>query len=170
MASFRVHEDQENSAFGLRKDNADVFSAATQRRALGDLGQFACNQSRSVKLVSRCLSRPLIHVLVLISTVFQPGLTNVPCKGQDENRTVRQISNNEKNILPPVAQFRAFSVYEDKPSEAEVKKREPTFKPFVAKELKKDSFFVNSAENVRALCAQVQADKQLKSKDLTPLR
>ncbi|XP_052738236.1 cyclin-A2 [Bicyclus anynana] len=139
MAAFRIHEDQENAALGLRKD-ADVFAAATQRRALGDLGQFACLQNRTKK---------------------HAGLTNVPSKGQDENRTMRQIKN-EKNIVPPVAQFRAFSVYEDKdkPSENEVKKREPTFKPFVAKEIRKDSFFINAAENVKALCAQVEKKKE----------
>ncbi|CAG9563266.1 unnamed protein product [Danaus chrysippus] len=135
MASFRIHEDQENTSLGLRKD-AEIFSAASQRRALGDLSQFACNQNRNIKNT----------------------LTNGPCKVQDENRTVRQIKN-EKNIVPPVAQFRAFSVYEDKPKEVEVKKREP-FKPFVAKEIKKDNFFLNAAENVKALCAQVEKQKQ----------
>lgn len=102
-------------------------------------------------------SRPLfdIYATVFIYIHFQPGLTNGPSKVQDENRTVRQIIN-EKNIVPPVAQFRAFSVYEDKPSEAELKKREPTFKPFVAKDVKKDNFFKNAAENVKALCAQVE--------------
>lgn len=133
MASFRIHEDQENASLATRKENADVFSAA-QRRALGDLSHFACNQNRNIKLA---------------------GLTNGPCKVQDETRTVRQIKN-EKNIVPPVAQFRAFSVYEDKPSEVEVKKREPTFKPFVAKDTKKESFFISAAENVRALCSQVE--------------
>ncbi|XP_028163787.1 cyclin-A2-like [Ostrinia furnacalis] len=143
--AFRIHEDQENSALGLRKDNADVFSAANQRRALVDLSHFACNQNRNIKL---------------------PGLTNGPTKVQDENRTVRLIKN-EKNIVPPVAQFRAFSVYEDKPSEAEVKKREP-FK-FGTKEIKKDNFFKNAAENVKAICAQVenQSDWQ---KDAPPKR
>lgn len=130
--AFRIHEDQENASLALRKDNADVF--ANQRRALGDLSQFACNQSRNIKF---------------------PGLTNGPCKVQDENRTVRQIKN-EKNIVPPVAQFRAFSVYEDKPTEAEVKKREPTFKPFVAKDIRKDSIFANNTDNVKALCPQVE--------------
>ncbi|XP_026744808.1 cyclin-A2-like [Trichoplusia ni] len=129
--AFRIHEDQENASLGLRKDSADVFTA-NQRRALGDLSQFACNQSRNIKL---------------------PGLTNGPCKVQDDNRTMRQIKN-EKNIVPPVAQFRAFSVYEDKPTEAEVKKREHTFKPFVAKETKKDSIFISS--DVKGLCPQVE--------------
>lgn len=59
-----------------------------------------------------------------------------------------------------MAQFRAFSVYEDKPTEVEVKKREPTFKPFVAKEIRKDNFFTNAAENVRNLCIQVEKSKQ----------
>lgn len=93
---------------------------------------------------------------------LQAGLTNVTCKVQDENRTVRQIKN-EKNIVPPVAQFRAFSVYEDKPSEVEVKKREPTFKPFVAKDTnRKDSLFVNVAENAKAVNAKIekQPDRQ----------
>ncbi|XP_041973061.1 cyclin-A2-like [Aricia agestis] len=144
MASFRIHEDQENAALGLRKD-ADVFSAASQRRALGDLSQFACNQNRNAKLAS---------------------VTSGPCKVQEENRTVRQIKN-EKNIVPPVAQFRAFSVYEDKPTEIEVKKREPTFKPFVAKEIRKDNFFKNTAEQVRALCAQVEKQDRVKE---APLR
>ncbi|CAH2237248.1 cyclin-A2 [Pararge aegeria] len=148
MASFRIHEDQENTALGLRKD-ADVFSAATQRRALGDLSQFACHQNRSLK---------------------HAGMTNGPCKPQDENRTVRQIKN-EKNIVPPVAQFRAFSVYEDKPTEIEVKKREPTFKPFVAKEIRKDNFFINAAENVKALCAQVEKKKEPElKKEAVPIR
>ncbi|KAH9641877.1 hypothetical protein HF086_011627 [Spodoptera exigua] len=129
--AFRIHEDQENASLGLRKDSADVF--ANQRRALGDLSQFACNQSRNLKL---------------------PGLTNGPCKVQDENRTMRQIKN-EKNIVPPVAQFRAFSVYEDKPTEAEVKKREHTFKPFVAKDTKKDSIFVSN-ESTKTLCLQAE--------------
>lgn len=62
-SSFRIHEDQENSALALRKENADVFSAATQRRALGDLSQFACNQTRSVKLVCSLGSFPLLHVV-----------------------------------------------------------------------------------------------------------
>lgn len=48
--AFRIHEDQENTALALRKDGADVFSA-NQRRALGDLSQFACNQNRNSKLV-----------------------------------------------------------------------------------------------------------------------
>ncbi|KAJ0179477.1 hypothetical protein K1T71_005189 [Dendrolimus kikuchii] len=131
--AFRIHEDQENASLGLRKDNADVF-LANQRRALGDLSQFACNQNRNGKL---------------------PGLTG--SYKQDENRVVRQIKN-EKNIVPPVAQFQAFSVYEDKPKEAEVKKRESTFK-FVSKETRKDNnFFISAAENTRALCAQ--AEKQ----------
>lgn len=51
MASFRIHEDQENAALGLRKD--DVFAAASQRRALGDLSHFACNQNRNVKHVRK---------------------------------------------------------------------------------------------------------------------
>lgn len=123
-----------------------MFSAAAlQRRALGDLSQFACNQKRNTKL---------------------PILTNGNCKGQDENRTLRQIKN-EKNIVPPVAQFRAFSVYEDKPTEDEVKKREPTFKPIVSKELKKENFFVNAAENVKALCAQAEKDYH---KDVSSVR
>ncbi|XP_045459690.1 cyclin-A1-like [Melitaea cinxia] len=148
MASFRIHEDQENTALALRKE-ADVFSAATQRRALGDLSQFACNQNRNIK---------------------HAGLTNGPCKVQDENRTVRQIKN-EKNIVPPVAQFRAFSVYEDKPTEVEVKKREPTFKPFVSKEIRKDNFFTNAAENVRNLCIQVEKSKhQEQVKDVAAIR
>ncbi|CAK1578585.1 unnamed protein product [Parnassius mnemosyne] len=146
MASFRIHEDQENAALGIRKD-AELFTANSQRRALGDLSQFACNQNRNNKLT---------------------GLTNGPCKVQDENRTVRQIKN-EKNIVPPVAQFRAFSVYEDKPSEVEVKKREPAFKPFIAKEIRKDNFFVNAAENVKALCAQVEKQPD-QSKESTSAR
>ncbi|KPJ12528.1 G2/mitotic-specific cyclin-A [Papilio machaon] len=133
MASFRIHEDQENAALGIRKD-AEIFTANTQRRALGDLSQFACNQNRNIKLA---------------------GLTNGPCKVQDENRTVRQIKN-EKNIVLPVAQFRAFSVYEDKNSEAEAKKKEPTYKPFATKEIKKDNIFVNNSENVKALCPQIE--------------
>lgn len=82
---------------------------------------------------------------------------------------MRQIKN-EKNIVPPVAQFRAFSVYEDKPSsEAEVKKREPTFKPFVAKETaRKDNLFVNNnAENIKVLCAKEKLDRQ---KEVPPQR
>ncbi|XP_045492181.1 G2/mitotic-specific cyclin-A-like [Colias croceus] len=146
MASFRIYDDQENSSLGLRKD-ADALATATQRRALGDLSQFACNQNRNVK---------------------QVGMTKGPCKVQDENRTVRQIKN-EKNIVPPVAQFRAFSVYEDKPTEAEVKKREPTFKPFIAKEIKKDNFFINAAENVKALCAQAEKHCE-KPKELPQIR
>lgn len=93
-------------------------------------------------------------------------MTNGPSKVQDENRTVRQIKN-EKNIVPPVAQFRAFSVYEDKPTEAEVKKREP-FK-FGTKEIKKDNFFKNAAENVKAICAQVEKQPDWK-KDAQPKR
>ncbi|CAF4854817.1 unnamed protein product [Pieris macdunnoughi] len=149
MASFRIHEDQENSSLAARKE-AEVFAAATQRRALGDLSQFKCNQNRNVKNV---------------------GITNGPYKGQDENRTVRNIKN-EKNIVPPVAQFRAFSVYEDnpaKPLEVDLKKREQAFKPFISKELKKDNFFLNAAENVKALCAQ--AEKQYeKDKPILPVR
>lgn len=61
--------------------------------------------------------------------------------------------------MPPVAQFRAFSVYEDT-TEVDVKKREPTFKPFISKEIRKDNFFINAAENVRALCVQVEKQKQ----------
>lgn len=89
--------------------------------------------------------------------MFQPGLTNGPCKVQDENRSVRQIKN-EKNIVLPVDQFRAFSVYEDKPSEVEVKKREPTFKPFVPKDTKKENIFVNikDKDSVKNLCIQVE--------------
>ncbi|KAL4714482.1 hypothetical protein ACJJTC_017777 [Scirpophaga incertulas] len=146
--AFRIHEDQENSTLGLRKDNAEMFTAANQRRALGDLSHFACNQNKANKL---------------------PGLTNGPCKDQDENRTVRQIKN-EKNIVPPVAQFRAFSVYEDKPTEVELKKREPTFKPFIAKELKKENnFFKNAAEQVKVLCSQIDKHPEWK-KDVPPLR
>ncbi|CAK1580451.1 unnamed protein product [Parnassius mnemosyne] len=143
MASFRIHEDQENAVLGIRKD-AELFTANSQRRALGDLSQFACNQNRNNKLTR---------------------FTNGPCKVQDENRTVRQIKN-EKNI---VAQFRAFSVYEDKPSEVEVKKREPAFKPFITKEIRKDNFFVNAAENVKALCAQVEKQPD-QSKESTSAR
>lgn len=100
---------------------------------------------------------------MILWSKFQSALSLVPSKVQvqDENRVVRQIKN-EKNIVPPVAQFRAFSVYEDKPSECEGKKREPekaVFKPFVAKDVKKENFFVQAAENVRALCAaQAQLD------------
>ncbi|KAG6450712.1 cyclin-A1 [Manduca sexta] len=151
--AFRIHEDQENTTLGLRKDNADIFSA-NQRRALGDLSQFACNQNRSSKL---------------------PGLTNGTCKVQDENRTMRQIKN-EKNIVPPVAQFRAFSVYEDKPSETEVKKRESTYKPFATKETRKENnFFLTAAENVRSLCTQAEKQalaekKPDRPKEVPPLR
>lgn len=149
--AFRIHEDQENASLGLRKDNADVF-LANQRRALGDLSQFACNKNRNGKL---------------------PGMTIGSYKPQDENRVVRQIKN-EKNIVPPVAQFQAFSVYEDKPKEAEVKKRDTTFKPFVAKETRNDNnYFVSAAENVRALCAQAEkqvlAEKKLEQPKEAPL-
>ncbi|KAM3968271.1 cyclin A [Aphomia sociella] len=144
--AFRIHEDQENSSLGLRKGDADVFSATNQRRALGNINHFACNQNRNTKL---------------------PGLTNGPCKVQDENRMVRQIKN-EKNIVLPVAQFRAFSVYEDKPNEVEVKKREPTFK-FIAKETRKENFFVNNTENAKLISTQVE--KQLdQPKEAPPLR
>lgn len=151
--AFRIHEDQENTALGLRKDGSDLFST-NQRRALGDLSQFACNHNRNTKLT---------------------GMTNGTCKVQDENRTVRQIKN-EKNIVLPLSQFRAFSVYEDKPTEVEVKKRETTYKPFATKETKKESnFFVNAAENVRALCAQVEKKsleetKPDRSREEPPLR
>ncbi|XP_053600474.1 cyclin-A2 [Plodia interpunctella] len=135
--AFRIHEDQENATLGLKKENADVFAAANQRRALGNISHFACNQNRNIQL---------------------PGLSNGPCKVQDENRTVRQIKN-EKNIVPPVDQFRAFSVYEDKPNEVEVRRREPTFKPFVAKDsnTRKENIFVNAAGNSRK---QALAEKQ----------
>ncbi|CAG9792129.1 unnamed protein product [Diatraea saccharalis] len=136
--AFRIHEDQENSALALRKENADVFSAVNQRRALGDLSHYACNQNQNNKI---------------------PGLTNGPCKVQDENRKIRQIKN-EKNIVPPVAQFRAFNVYEDKPTEVEVKKREPTFKHFITKDIKKENYFKNEAENVKALCAQIKKQSE----------
>lgn len=116
MASFIIHEDHENDNLRLRKENTEVFSTAPQRRALGDINNFACNQSRNVKLT---------------------GLPNGPVKSQDVNRTLRQI-NNEKNIVPPVAQFRAFSVYEDNPKEVEQKKREPTCKPFAVKDFNKE--------------------------------
>lgn len=71
---------------------------------------------------------------------------------------MRQIKN-EKNIVPPVDQFRAFSVYEDKPNEVEVRRREPTFKPFVAKDsnTRKENIFVNAAGNSRK---QALAEKQ----------
>lgn len=59
MASFRIHEDQENTALGLRKE-ADVFAAATQRRALGDLSQFAVHQNRNLKHVS-CTSNYVVR-------------------------------------------------------------------------------------------------------------
>lgn len=155
MASFRIHEDQENTSLAIRKENAEVFAAA-QRRALGDLSHFACNQNRNIKLVSTLQQSLTLAVGVFSNNkLFQPGLTNGSCKVQDETRTVRQIKN-EKNIVPPVAQFRAFSVYEDKPSESEVKKREPTFKPFIPKDTKKESFFISAAENVRVLCAQTE--------------
>lgn len=74
---------------------------------------------------------------------------------------MRQIKN-EKNIVLPVAQFRAFSVYEDKPTDTEVKKKEPTFKPFVAKETKKDNIFVSN-ENVKVLYpkAEKKPDQQV---------
>lgn len=52
--AFRIHEDQENTALGLRKDGSDLFST-NQRRALGDLSQFACNHNRNTKLVSNAL-------------------------------------------------------------------------------------------------------------------
>lgn len=68
-----------------------------------------------------------------------------------------------------MAQFRAFSVYEDKPSEVEVKKRESTFKPFASKEPKKDNFFVSAAENVRALCAKVEKQPDVLKENL-PVR
>lgn len=74
---------------------------------------------------------------------------------------MRQIKN-EKNIVPPVAQFRAFNVYEDEPTEIDLKKREPTFKPFVAKEIKKDNIF-NINENVKAIYskAEKKSEKQI---------
>lgn len=165
MASFRIHEDRENAALGHRKENADAVFSAAQRRALGDLSQFTCNQNRSLKLVSMYLfmfvkARSKCVWSYLWLPDLQPGLTNGPCKVQDEIRTVRQIKN-EKNIVPPVAQFRAFSVYEDKPSEAEAKKRESTFKPFVSKELTKENFFVSAADNVRALCVKVEKQPEV---------
>lgn len=73
--AFRIHEDQENASLGLRKDNADIF-LANQRRALGDLSQFACNQNRNGKLVSiqEVVSRTLyfysIYTLLCISAGF----------------------------------------------------------------------------------------------------
>lgn len=77
---------------------------------------------------------------------------------------MRQIKN-EKNIVPPVAQFRDFKVYEDKPTEVEVKKREPAFKPFVAKDNRKDTnFFVDAANNVRALCEQAEKQSLVEKK------
>lgn len=75
MASFRIHEDQENAALGLRKD-AEVFTGNTQRRALGDLSQFACNQNRNIKLVSptTCLLGCLFRDgYVFFNNSFRPG-------------------------------------------------------------------------------------------------
>lgn len=68
-----------------------------------------------------------------------------------------------------MAQFRAFSVYEDKPSEVEVKKRESTFKPFASKELKKENFFVSATDNVRGLCAKVEKQQEVQ-KEAPPVR
>ncbi|GBP56930.1 hypothetical protein EVAR_33987_1 [Eumeta japonica] len=129
MASFAIHEDQENNSAALKKDNADVNTTAPQRRALGEISQFASNQNWKPKV---------------------SGLTNGPSKVQEDKRPLRQI-NNEKNIVLPVAQFRAFSVYEDKPSEVESKKREPNCKPFAVKEVKKDNFLANVV-NSKPLC------------------
>lgn len=171
MASFRIHEDRENASLGHRKENAEAVFSAAQRRALGDLSQFACNQNRSLKLVSvhTCLLRWLASAASYSRiSALQPDLTNGPSKLQEEIRTVRQIKN-EKNIMPPVAQFRAFSVYEDKPSEVEVKKRESTFKPFVSKELKKENFFVSAADNVRVLCSKVEKELDVQ-KEVSPVR
>lgn len=104
----------------------------------------------------------------LLLSCLQPDLTNGPSKLQEEIRTVRQLKN-EKNIVPPVAQFRAFSVYEDKPSEVDVKKRESTFKPFASKDLKKENFFVCSTDNVQALCAKVEKQPEVQ-KDIPTVR
>lgn len=57
-----------------------------------------------------------------------------------------------------MAQFRAFSVYEDKPSQAELKKREPTFKPFVAKDIKKESTI--TVDNVKKISSENQNEKK----------
>lgn len=83
-------------------------------------------------------------------------MTNGPVKVQEENRILRHINNekkiniekntnNDKNIVLPVAQFRAFSVYEDNSTEVAPKKCEPTFKPFGAREVKEK--FSTTVEN-----------------------
>lgn len=59
--------------------------------------------------------------------------------------------------MPPVAQFRAFSVYEDnKPGAAAEpdSKKQTTFKFVVKENNKKENLFQNAAENARAICAQ----------------
>lgn len=69
MASFRIHEDRENASLGHRKENADAVFSAAQRRALGDLSQFACNQNRSLKLVSNpCMFIKVVSKFGIIFT------------------------------------------------------------------------------------------------------
>lgn len=63
--AFRIHEDQENATLGLKKENADVFAAANQRRALGNISHFACNQNRNIQLVSIILASFHIHSFLL---------------------------------------------------------------------------------------------------------
>lgn len=111
MATFKIHEDQENHALqAARKENAETSAANLQRRALGDLNQLSCNQQRNTKFT---------------------GPTDIEnLRLNDGNKFPRKPTKFDKPVLPPVSQFRAFSVYEDKPPQNDTKKREPQYKPF----------------------------------------
>lgn len=82
-------------------------------------------------------------------------------KVQDtNNRTLRQI-NNEKNIVPPVAQFRAFSVYEDNSKEIEQKKRDACTKrePFGVKDYKKEQKSQILQDNNKIVTVKNESEK-----------
>lgn len=134
MASFRVHEDQENRLPEIRGKQSTVVGIQQKRSVFGVLDN--CTNRVNQKQVKVSTKHHVKHSI--FSTFFVQPLQTINCNVRNEtskentnkqNKLIEEALNKQNAIKPPppvvpVAQFEAFKVYEDEePAERIVRQR-----------------------------------------------
>ncbi|KAJ3658494.1 hypothetical protein Zmor_010229 [Zophobas morio] len=107
MASVKIHPDQENRVPDLRQKQSNNVMAAQQKRPI--LGVIDNNKTNKVIPKGKQVSK----------------VSNPLKRSTSVNERVKNAQNNEnkKNLVVPVAQFEAFTVYEDDDHQARIDER-----------------------------------------------
>lgn len=116
MASFRVHEDQENRLADNRQKLANNGNLQQKRAVLGVIDNRLDLLAKSKQVRGRCGgSPPPLHLFWF--QLLEPGNSKVleeNARNKENAKSKKAVNKeNDKKFAVPVAQFEAFKVYED---------------------------------------------------------